>query len=304
MSSTTYNPANYVSYGPDTNCTLAVCPLDASVLGYRPAPAASGIFLAFISLSMIIHAVQGIVWRHTLRSFAIPIIIGCIDEIIGYAGRVVLYNNPFSFNGFIIQIVCITTAPVFICASIYVTLARTIEYMDAGLARFHPKYFYWFFIPCDIVSLVFQAAGGALSSITSGGNQTGVNLSLFGLAFQVFTLAIFIGFAGDYLVRYFVASHDGKEAEIRAAPRTRLRIFLVFLTAAVIFILVRCIYRIDELSDGYTGPMIRKEGLFYGLESVMITLALLCLNVSHPGFGLKHEASSLNFQMADVSSSA
>lgn len=101
---TTYNPTDYISYGPNANCTLAVCPLDASVLGYLPAPAASGIFIALFALSMIIHAVQGIIWRQTLTSFAIPIIIGCIDEIIGYIGRVMLHSNPFDFTGFIIQI--------------------------------------------------------------------------------------------------------------------------------------------------------------------------------------------------------
>lgn len=140
--------------------------------------------------------------------------------------------------------------------------------MDISLARFNPKFLYMFFIPCDIVSLVFQAAGGALSSITGGGNQTGVNLSLFGLALQVFTLAIFIGLSGDYLVRYFLVHRARKQIDAGARARTHLRVYLVFLTSAVLFILIRCIYRIDELSDGYTGPMIRKEGLFYGLESV------------------------------------
>ena len=29
-----------------------------------------------------------------------------------------------------------------------------------------------------------------------------------------------------------------------------------------------CCYRIDELSDGYNGPLIHNEGLFIGLEGV------------------------------------
>lgn len=31
-------------------------------------------------------------------------ILGCLSEVIGYAGRIMLYNNPFSFVGFMIQI--------------------------------------------------------------------------------------------------------------------------------------------------------------------------------------------------------
>ena len=52
-------------------------------------------------------------------------ILGCLVEIIGYIGRIIMYNNPFSFPGFMIQIVFITTGPVFYTAAIYVTLSKT-----------------------------------------------------------------------------------------------------------------------------------------------------------------------------------
>lgn len=50
--------------------------------------------------------------------------LGCIFEIIGYIGRIILYNNPFNFGGFMIQIVFITSGPVFYTAAIYVTLSK------------------------------------------------------------------------------------------------------------------------------------------------------------------------------------
>ena len=40
------------------------------------------------------------------------------------------------------------------------------------------------------------------------------------------------------------------------------------MTISITLILIRCIYRIDELSEGYTGPLIRNEGLFIALEGV------------------------------------
>ena len=55
-----------------------------------------------------------------------------------------------------------------------------------------------------------------------------------------------------------------------AALTTRFRVFLVFLSLAVILILVRCIYRIDELSNGYNGTLIHDENLFIGLEGVYV----------------------------------
>ncbi len=46
---------------------------------------------------------------------------------------------------------------------------------------------------------------------------------------------------------------------------------------------MRCVYRIDELSDGYNGPLIHKEGLFVGLEGVVIIVAVFCLAIAQPG---------------------
>ncbi len=52
---------------------------------------------------------------------------------------------------------------------------------------------------------------------------------------------------------------------------------------AIILILIRCVYRIDELSDGYSGPLVHDEGLFVGLEGVLIIVAVFCLAVAQPG---------------------
>jgi cell division protein FtsW (lipid II flippase) len=142
-------PDNLITYGPNTNCTLALCEVSWSVLGYRPSLAASGTFIALFAITMIFHIVQGFNWRTWW--FVACMILGCIDEILGYSGRVMLYYNPFSFSGFLIEqsmdillspilfgrgnqladrellivSVCITTAAVFFCAALYVTLART-----------------------------------------------------------------------------------------------------------------------------------------------------------------------------------
>ncbi|CAK7271741.1 hypothetical protein SEPCBS119000_004762 [Sporothrix epigloea] len=278
-----YLPGGLIAYGPNTDCTLAICPVEWSILTYQPSIAASAVFIAFFAIAIVVHAYEGFRWRHTLGSFAVPMILGLLDEIIGYIGRIIMHGNPFSFNGFLIQIICITTGPVFFCAAIYVTLAKTIYYLDLSLARFNPKFFYWFFIPCDVISLAFQAAGGALSSLSTGSNKTGINMSLFGLSFQVFTLVVFIGFTADYLYRYHVF-HKG----LTDLPDPgRFRIFLFGLWSAIILILIRCVYRINELSEGYDGKIFHNEGLFYGLESTMIVLAVYALALGQPGFGLQ-----------------
>lgn len=161
-------------------------------------------------------------------------------------------------------------------------LARIVTHLDPSLSRFRPQLFYYIFIPCDILSLVLQSAGGATSSTssdngaTSQTNPLGVDLSLAGLAFQVFTLCCFIALCVDYMYRYSKSAN-------RAPLSPRFKIFLGALGLAIILILARCAYRIDELSDGYTGPLIKNQWLFVGLESVLITVAVLVMLLAHPG---------------------
>lgn len=140
-----------------------------------------------------------------------------------------------------------------------------ILYLGPQHARFQPRLYYWIFIPCDILSLILQAIGGALSSTSSGGSKTAVDVSIAGLSFQVFTLCVFIALAFEYAYRWFRA----RRAIQQPTPLSRsFKVFVFFLSLAVILILIRCAYRIDELSDGYNGPLIHDEGLFIGLEGV------------------------------------
>lgn len=105
-----------------------------------------------------------------------------------------------------------------------------------------------------------------MSSSSSGASTLGVNLALAGLVFQVFTLTVFIVLALDYAFRY-VRSQSRAEKETRILPLS-FKVFVVFLSTAIILILIRCVYRIDELSNGYSGPLISNEGLFIALEGV------------------------------------
>lgn len=147
-------PNGLITFGPLANCTLDLCPLEASLLRYRPSIPATAVFIAIFGLSMVVHAFQG--YKSKTWGFMSSMLAGCILEIIGYVGRLIIYNNPFDFNGFLMQIsmsirhhgmfgragisrgksyrkknhiltysiVCITVAPVFFSAAIYVLLSQ------------------------------------------------------------------------------------------------------------------------------------------------------------------------------------
>lgn len=165
------------------------------------------------------------------------------------------------FNWLTYDEVCITTAPVFYTAAIYVTLSKIVVFLGAEHSRFSPALYYWIFIPCDLVSLALQATGGAMSANSSGSDKVGVDISLAGLSFQVCSLVVFILLVVDFAFRYRRSKH-------REILPTTFKCFVFVLSLAITLILVRCVYRIDELSDGYKGPLIHNEGLFIGLEGV------------------------------------
>ncbi|EPE33743.1 hypothetical protein GLAREA_06756 [Glarea lozoyensis ATCC 20868] len=285
-----YDPSQYldyylVSFGPDANCTLALCPVDASLQGYRPKFAVQIAFIALFGISMLIHIAQGI--RYRTWFFTSMMAVGCIGEMIGYAGRILLYKNPFSFDGFIVEICCITISPVFFAAAIYVSLAKVTNYLALEANRFPAKVYIWVFVPCDVVSLILQSVGGALSSSSEGGDKSGEYITLAGLAFQVFTLSVFIAMALDYVFRY-LSYRKSQPVDQRRILSMRFKLFSIFFSASIIFILIRCCYRIAELGQGYSGALFHDEPLFVALESVMIILAVFALNIAQPGFAFQN----------------
>ncbi|KAI4182605.1 MAG: hypothetical protein L6R41_005878 [Letrouitia leprolyta] len=237
--------SSYIVYGPDANCTLSLCPASLSIYQYQPSLPANVVFLVLFGVAMLIHVLMGLKWRT-----------------------------------WFFVIFCITLGPTFYTAGIYITLYKIILYLGPEHARFPPKAYYWIFIPCDILSLVLQSIGGALSSTSSGGSRSAVNVSITGLSFQVFTLLVFIGLTLEFSFRWRKARRT--MADRKPVSRS-FKIFVWFLSLSTLLILIRCIYRIDELSDGYNGPLIHDQGLFIGLEGVMVLIAVYCLMVAHPG---------------------
>lgn len=101
-----------------------------------------------------------------------------------------------------------------------------------------------------------------MSSNSSGSSKVGVNIALAGLSFQVFTMAVFIILAIDYGVRYWRNRVD------RTPLKTSFKFFIACLSLATVLIFTRCVYRIAELSEGYSGSLIHDQKLFIGLEGV------------------------------------
>ncbi|KAL8702326.1 MAG: hypothetical protein Q9224_000028 [Gallowayella concinna] len=271
-------------------CTLETCPVDESYYDYRPSLAANGAFLALFSLSLLAFLVQVTLSKRFI-GFTIAMVSGCLLEVLGYIGRIMSYHNPFGENGFLMQICCLTIAPAFMAAGIYLTLSRIVVTFGPENSRIKPLSYPRLFIPCDILSLVLQALGGGMASAASHSNknpENGNHIMVAGLAFQVFTLLVFMLLCADFAVRTVMRMNRLGEAALDPTHATlrrsmKFRVFLVALTLSTICIFVRSVFRVVELGEGWDGALIKNQTLFIVLEGVMVIIAVLVLNLFHPG---------------------
>ncbi|KAF2469265.1 putative RTA1 domain protein [Lindgomyces ingoldianus] len=273
------------------SCTLETCPLSLSYWGYIPSLPANALFLALFALSTVLFIGQGVLSRRFV-GFTIAMVCGCALEVIGYVGRIGSHKNPFAENPFLIQIVCLTIAPAFLAAGIYLCLSRIVLTFGPQNSRIKPMSYPRIFIPCDLASLMLQAAGGGIASAASHSDRdptTGNNIMIAGLSIQVGTLAIFIALALDFSIRTTRRTR-GLGAENALDPtHARLRQswafkgFLIALSFATLCIFTRSVYRVAELSEGWNGHLIKTQKYFIGLEGAIVGAAVLALNAFHPG---------------------
>lgn len=213
--------------------------------------------------------------------------LGCVGEVIGYIGRIMMWDNPFSEDGFQMQICCLILAPSFISAAIYLTLKHFVLSLGEGWSRLRPQWYTWIFIGCDLLSLVLQGAGGGIAATADFGTElqdTGTNLMLAGVVFQVVCLSFFGYFLGDYLVRTYRRRNRLTCAATEILHNVQFRLFAAAIVTAYVTILVRCAYRIPELSGGWRSELMRNEPEFIALEGMMIVVAVLVLTICHPGY--------------------
>jgi hypothetical protein len=187
-------------------------------------------------------------------------------------------------------LICLTIGPAFLSASIYSCLGRIVIVYGESFSRLRPSTYSKIFIPCDIVSLILQAVGGALASTAD--NQTslnrGTNIMIGGLSFQVFSLLLFMGLCVDIMLSIHSAGKSGKFSLNPDCAHIRSRgIFTFFLYAigiSTVAIFVRSVFRVAELSKGFHGPLDNQQITYMVLEGVMIILAVTVLTIGHPGW--------------------
>jgi hypothetical protein len=116
----------------------------------------------------------------------------------------------------------------------------------------------------------------------------GNNVIIAGLSVQVATLFIFTLFAADFAIRTMKrvrrqgieGASDPIHMQLRGSHAFKW--FLFSLSVATLCIFTRCVFRVAELSKGWTGDLMRTQKYFIGLEGAVVAAAALALNAFHP----------------------
>ncbi|EXJ56921.1 hypothetical protein A1O7_07265 [Cladophialophora yegresii CBS 114405] len=267
------------------DCTLATCSVkEYGQIQYIPNLAGNVIYAGIFGVLLFSQLFLGI--RHKTWGYLVGMLCGLALEIVGYIGRIMLHDNIFDKNSFIIYLIGLTIGPAFLTAAIYLCLGRIITLYAIELSLLSPRAITLIFVFCDFVSLLLQAAGGAIASTsdTEADNQVGINVMIAGLASQVVSLVIFIAICAHFgwKVLKNPIKLDPQFTTLRNSRR--FKGMLIAIAVAVLTILVRSVYRLAELQQGFDGKLANNELEFMILEGPMIFVAVGLLTAYHPGW--------------------
>jgi hypothetical protein len=230
--------------------------------------------LAVILFTIALAAHTYLLFRHRTWYFS-TVVVGTVMEVIGYIFRILASKiNPYAVSYFVAQYFCIVVAPVFYSAAIYTLISVMISHVGREYAPLPPKVILWTFVACDVIATVIQITGAALvGTAYSNGKDpnTPNNILLAGLAFQVFSFAIFI----ICLVWFLAKSH-------RATTRA-FKVFAAAIFVATLAVYLRTCIRLAETAEGLLKFLSTHEVIFGCLEFAPIIVAVYIFIYWHPG---------------------
>ncbi|KAE9396597.1 RTA1-domain-containing protein [Gymnopus androsaceus JB14] len=280
---------------------------DLNPYGYTPSFAVGILFMTLFGISTFTHFCQAIAYRKWF--FLYTAVFAGLIELAGWYGRVWSSKNVDNADAFTIQIVCTIVAPTPLLAANFIILARIIRKLGDSYSRLRPRRYSRIFVTCDIIALFVQAGGGSVASgtnISQSQVNTGSNIMLGGIGFQVGVMLCYMALATEYFWRFsrqrpVRCSTEGENKTGVIDHRLQLLIYALMFNTACLFI--RAIYRTIELSYGFNGKVIRTQWLFCFFDATMVAFAMYTLNIAHPGRLLDENDKNSPTQTKGLSSS-
>lgn len=238
---------------------------------------------------------------------------GLAFEIAGYIARCLsAKKDPYHLLYFILNYFFIVTAPVFLAAGIYTLLSGLIARDNLDLdhspsstseskgktaktkskkgihSRLPPRLIITFFVVSDVIATIVQVAGAALIGISYSKRRdptTANNILLGGLAYQVFSMGVFVVLVASYM---YARLSSGAVAVAVAEKKKRKTTttstaFCAAFVVSTLAVYLRTCFRLAETAEGLGGKLQTNEVYFACLEFAPVALAVVLLSVWHPG---------------------
>lgn len=286
-------------------CTLDTCCLsEQAYLQYLPTVAGNAAYAAIFGVILVAQTGLLIAYPKTW-GFYIGIAACLILEIVGYIGRILLHNNPFSLNNFVIYLVPLTIGPAFMMAAIYLMMGRVVVAYGSHHSLVKPVYYSAICIAWDLASLILQAAGGAIAATGDdhAATVTGSHIMVAGLSVQLVSTIIFVVICVYFFNNVLRNKTDRNSAFAGVTSSWRFKGMLAAVVVATTTIFIRSAFRVDELKDGFDSSVANNEVLFMVFEGPMLIVAGIVLTIFHPGFGFQGTYGDANYKLGKAKKS-
>jgi len=211
-------------------------------------------------------------------------VVGTFMEVVGYIFRILSSKqDPYSVPWFVIQYFFIVVAPVFFSAAVYTIASLLIHYYGSGYIPISSKLVLWIFISCDVGATVLQITGAALvgTAYSNKKNPRIYNhILLAGLAFQVFSFALFLAILSCIFWR------------ARVSPVKVDKYFLGAFVIATLAVYLRTCFRLAETAEGLMQTLSTHEAYFGALEFAPVVVTVWIFTYWNPGRWLKDPKST------------
>ncbi|CUS22496.1 LAQU0S05e06700g1_1 [Lachancea quebecensis] len=220
----------------------------------------------------------------------VPLMVGLVVEIGGYAARIVSRNDLFAIGPYVAQTVMLLVAPALMAATIYMNFGRLLTLLRATKLSMVPARFNTtIFVMGDVLSFVLQGAGGGILG-ASDNHQLGSNIVIAGLAIQVFVFGFFVATE----VRFLICAQRMSPVAYRISRHWKVLNINLFVSS--LLILVRSIVRLVEFAQGFHGYIMEHEWFIYVFDAVpMFLVAVSFITLFHNGnlFRVEFECTSM-----------
>ncbi|KAK8145091.1 hypothetical protein G3M48_004915 [Beauveria asiatica] len=273
------------------SCTTAVpdnhghVPFGACNSYYNDDPsfAANLAFAALFGVSFLAHIVQAIVYK---KRFCWVLIMGAAWETAAFSNRTLGAHNQQERQYALWGQLLFLLAPLWINAFAYMTVARMVYFglPDKKIWGVRAVKLTVLFVWLDVVCFLVQLGGGLLLS-----NQDNPSLAPIGMRLYTAGVALQLGFVVIFGVMTGWLYHRMRQVSQGRGMGRRLQILTWTMLAVLVLIMVRVIFRLIEFGPGIdaSNKLITNETYPLALDALPMAIALVLLNVIHPGLVLR-----------------